>query len=103
MEDRPELNELEPGYRGRRSTVDLPRPILIDGQRILRVHLSQGVNKDILSELRERPTVDALLDDSDVAWRKAVGRTAVSADENRAIMKIGDVFRSEIVVSKSAD
>lgn len=83
-------------FRGRELVLSLPRPIEIGGKMIRKAYVRQGVNADVLEAIRERPTVEAPLGDVSDAWRSALGRTRVEADEFSAEMDFGTVFRSRI-------
>lgn len=83
-------------FVGRKLLFDLPRPIEVDGQKVLRAEIRQGVNKEILTELAEEPTIEDLLQASDAEWVKKRGRTTVVADGRHATFRIGDLFMSEI-------
>lgn len=86
-------------YIGRTIAIDLPKPIIIGDRRYSHVTVSQGVNKEILKEMAERPLFDQPLEEIQVNWKKAGGKTTVSIDDRHAVMTIGDVFRSTLTIS----
>lgn len=51
-----------------------------------------------MAELEERPTVEDLADADRAPWTKLMGRSIIESDGMAATMKIGDVFRSEIIL-----
>lgn len=85
-------------FRGRETTVELPRGIWVDERLVRKVIIRQGVNREALEELEQRPTVEALADKS-VLWTHLIGRSVVKANKLSATMYIGDVFRSEIILT----
>jgi hypothetical protein len=85
-------------YRGREVSFDLPRPIETAGHQIVTVIIRQGINEDVLGEMRSRPGVEASLPQSDVGWRNTIGTTTVEADEARAHLRIGHLFSSELIL-----
>lgn len=56
------------------------------------------MHRDALAELEERPTVEDLADADRAPWTKLMGRSIIESDGMAATMKIGDVFRSEIIL-----
>lgn len=48
-------------YRGREIRFALPRPIEIDGGQLVTVIIRQGVNDDVLGEMRSRPRIEDAL------------------------------------------
>jgi hypothetical protein len=96
IERRRSLFDTSNPFRGRELTFDLPRPILVGDRPVMRAIVRQGVNESLLSELRERPTIEDSLAEDVSYWGKAIGGTRVEGDELSASMKIGDIFRSEI-------
>lgn len=84
------------GFRGREAIIILPRPLDIDGSVVEKVSLRQGINEEVLSELRSRPVVDIPLPASDVSWDEAGGSTKIETSDKFAALQIGELFRSEI-------
>jgi len=95
-DDRISWNSGGDRYIGREVTIPLPREIKIDGERVRRVYLRQGVNSDVLGELRNRPTVEDQLDGSETEWEAAIGKTRTTSDGNNAQLMVGQLFRSEM-------
>ena len=85
-------------YRGREIRFDLPRPIEIDGHEIVTVIIRQGINEDVLNEMRSRPRIEGPLPVSDVDWRDAMGPTTVETREAYGNLRIGRLFSSEIIL-----
>lgn len=83
-------------FRGREAHIVLPRPLSIDGSEIQKVILRQGINEEVLSELRARPIVDSPLPTSDVSWDDAGGSTTIETSDGFAALQIGELFRSEM-------
>ncbi|WP_370193849.1 MULTISPECIES: hypothetical protein [Aurantimonas] len=83
-------------FRGRELSIVLPRPLIIDGSEIQKVLLRQGINEEVLSELRERPVVDSPLPTADVSWDDAGGSTTIDTSDGFAALQIGELFRSEM-------
>lgn len=83
-------------YRGREAVIEMPRTLEIDGRTVKRVTLRQGVNEDVLAELRERPTVEEILSEASIDWDDAGGSTVIESDEQFAALQIGDLYRSEM-------
>ena len=83
-------------FRGREAIIVLPRPLDIDGSVIEKVILRQGINEEVLSELRARPVVDSPLPTSDVSWDDAGGSTKIETSDKFAALQIGELFRSEM-------
>lgn len=87
-------------FRGREIAIELPRGILVNGSSVKKVIIKQGVNRDALEELEQRPTVEDLADKEHASWAGLIGRTVVNSDGPSATMGIGDVFRSEIILTR---
>lgn len=85
-------------YRGREIKFDLPRPVETTGRRVVTVVIRQGVNEDILSEMRFRPGIEESLPASDAEWRETLGPTKVESDEVYADLSIGRLFNSELLL-----
>lgn len=83
-------------FRGRELAFDLPRPIYLGGQPVVRAVVRQGIDVDVLSQLRNRPTLEEPTFDADSRWTGRIGRNVVTGDERSATMKIGSVFKSEL-------
>ena len=95
---RPTWNSDGDRYRGRVIRVPLPRPIEIDGRQINTVTIRQGINDDVLGEMRSRPRIEDPLPVSDVGWRDAMGPTTFEASEAYAHLRIGRLFSSEMIL-----
>lgn len=85
-------------FRGREVLITLPRPILVDEREIVRVFVRQGVNTELLGQLRERPTIDEPNFDAAFDWADEIGRQSVEGSDLAAVMSIGNIFRSEIAL-----
>lgn len=85
-------------YRGREVTFQLPRPIYIYDAAISKVTVRQGINLDALDLLRERPTIETLVDPSHNHWIGMMGTNIIQDDEKTATLQIGDIFRSELIL-----
>jgi hypothetical protein len=85
-------------YRGREISFDLPRPIEINERQIITVIIRQGINEDVLDEMRSRPRIEDPLPASDVDWRDAMGPTTVETNETHAHLRIGRLFSSELIL-----
>lgn len=86
-------------FRGREVAIELPRGIWVDKSQVRKVIIRQGVNRGALEELEQRPTVEDLADETNVLWTHLMGRSVMEADKLSATMRIGDIFRSEIVLT----
>ncbi len=78
--------------------VELPRGIRVNEAHVKQVVIRQGVNRDALGELEEHPTTEDLADREGAPWTQLMGRSIVESDGMAATMKIGEVFRSEIIL-----
>lgn len=85
-------------YRGRERVIDLPRPVVMDDVEVTRAIVRQGVDRDILAQVRARPTVEEPIEAAGLDWIGELGRTVVKGDERTAIMTIGDAYRSELIL-----
>jgi hypothetical protein len=85
-------------FRGREIIIELPRGIQVNGNLVKKVLIKQGVNREALEELQERPTVEDLADKAHVSWASLLGRSVVESDGPSATMRIGNVFRSELIL-----
>lgn len=84
-------------FRGRETVVELPREILVDGQSVRRVVITQGVNRDALEELLQMPSVEALaVNENTVNWTRLMGKSVVESQDRAATMRVGDLFRLQI-------
>lgn len=86
-------------FFGRETHIVLPRPLNIDGSEVQKVILRQGINEEVLSELRTRPVVDSPLSAAEVSWDDAGGSTAIETSDGFAALQIGELFRSEMQLS----
>lgn len=86
------------GFRGRELIFDLPRPIYLNDEPVMRVIVRQGIDEDVLVQLRERPTLEEPSFDTDASWRGRLGRNVVVGDERSATMTIGSLFRSQLIL-----
>jgi hypothetical protein len=85
-------------FRGREIAFALPRGIVVNGGPVKRVIIKQGVNREALEELEQRPTVEELANEEHVSWARLFGKSVVEADGPSATMRIGNVFRSELIL-----
>ena len=85
-------------FRGRETVIELPRSILVGNAQVRKVVIRQGVNHDALKELEEMPTIEDIADSNNVQWTHLLGRSAVEASKLSAMMRIGDLFQSEIAL-----
>ena len=85
-------------YRGRELSLDLPKPIIVNGEHISRVIVRQGVNDEVLAQLQEQPTYSEPAFDSRFDWTKNIRKQIIGGDTKTAFMQIGDVFRSELIL-----
>ena len=77
----------------------MPKPIIIGDKEYSHVTVSQGVNKEVLKEMAEQPLFDRPLDEVQVNWKNAGGKTKLIHDGRHAEMTIGDLFRSSLTIS----
>lgn len=98
LDDRRSWQEDGARFRGRELQFDLPRPIEIEGKRVVRAVVRQGVNEDVLGELRGRAIVDQPLPEEDTEWADTIGTTVVDTDANFARLRIGRLFTSELLL-----
>lgn len=90
-------------FRGRETVVALPRGIWINETHVKRVTIKQGVNRDALAQLEERPTIEGLVDKDSAPWVQLMGRSNIESDGITATMKIGELFRSEIILGDGGE
>jgi hypothetical protein len=84
-------------FRGRETVVVLPRELSIDGQAVRRVVIRQGVSRDVLQELEQKPSVKDLADDgSRVTWAGRIGKATMDGQSRAATMSIGSIFRMSL-------
>lgn len=95
--DHPSILE-DSAYCGRRQIIDLPRPVQVGKDQITKVMISQGINRQIIEQLRNRPTYDEPLFGQTVGLDHRT--TVVKGDERTASLQIGDLLRSEIELIK---
>lgn len=85
-----------PNYWGRQRIIDLPRPIQIGKDQITKVIVSQGINKQVIEQLRNLPTYDEPRFEQAIDLGINTIATLTKNDERTAILQIGGLFRSEI-------
>jgi hypothetical protein len=88
--------EGEGRFRGREFSFDLPRPVYVNGQPMMRAVVRQGLSLNLLTELQKEPTISQTVAQRNPEWRGAFGRTSIEGDERSASMRIGKIFKSEI-------
>lgn len=98
LESTSRRNLFDGRYRGREVAFQLPRPIYIHGDKILKVIVRQGINMDALDLLREQPTIETLIDPSRNHWVDMMGTNIIHDDEKNATLQIGNIFRSELIL-----
>jgi hypothetical protein len=86
-------------FRGREIALELPRGIVVNGNSVKKVIIKQGVNREALEELAQRPTVEELADDEHAPWTKLIGRSVVKSENSTATMSMGEVFRSQLILA----
>ncbi|WP_234085955.1 hypothetical protein [Azonexus sp. R2A61] len=86
-------------FRGREIPIELPREIWVNEEPVRKVILRQGVCREALEELEQKPSVEDLADNKHVSWTQLIGRNVVETDRLSATMRIGDIFRSEIILA----
>lgn len=86
-------------FRGREIAIELPRGIWVDEGPVRKVIIRQGVSREALEELEQRPTVEDLADKTSALWTRLIGRSVMEANKLSATMRIGDIFRSEIILT----
>jgi hypothetical protein len=106
--DRRVRDELDPGdrrstifggsFRGRERIIYLPRPVVIGDVEVTRAIVRQGVNRQILAQMRAQPTVEELIDGAGIGWAEELGRNAIKGEARAATMTIGAIFRSELIL-----
>jgi hypothetical protein len=70
--------------------------VRVDGRSLYTAYVRQGVNADVLGELRNRPLVEEPMTEADVEWPATIDRTEVKTDSGYARIRIGDLFTSEL-------
>lgn len=81
-------------FRGRETVVELPREVLVDRRSVRRVVIKQGINREALEELVQKPSVEVLADEKgNVGWTDLMGRSVVESQDRMATMSIGSLFR----------
>jgi hypothetical protein len=79
---------------GRRTTIELPAPLLLMGKVVRRVELRQGVNPELVSDdaatLMEERIIERKGDPGVLA------STKFESDTNEVVMHVGKLFRSEL-------
>ncbi|MBR7970630.1 hypothetical protein KDW52_30150 [Burkholderia cenocepacia] len=98
QDDRDHQAVFDDQYRGRQLTIELPRGIVVDNRTVKQVIVRQGVNREALEELEVEPTIEDAVDENNAAWTGLLGRTTVKPDGPSAVLSIGNVFRSEIIL-----
>jgi hypothetical protein len=89
-------------FRGREVVIELPRAIFVNGSSVKKVIIKQGVNRDALEELQERPAIEEFDNVSQTSWAGLIRKNKISmkTDELNAVMSIGNAFRSELILQK---
>lgn len=85
-------------YRGRELTFVFPRPIIVDGEERFEARIRQGINEDVLGELRNNPRTAELVQEAGVGWRDAFGQEALDYDRGFARLRLGQLFDSELIL-----
>ena len=77
----------------------LPREIIANEKPVKNVLIRQGINREALEELEERPTIEDLADKEHAPWTRFIGKSTLITEGSNATMKIGEIFRSEIILT----
>ncbi|MCA6968915.1 hypothetical protein [Pectobacterium carotovorum] len=85
-------------FRGQERIFDLPREIFVDSEKINRIIVRQGINVDFLGELLRRPTFDELIQEEKPELSGLIGRSIVESDALSSQIKIGDIFKAELIL-----
>ncbi len=84
-------------FRGREAVVMLPREVTLDGQSVRRVVIRPSVNREVLEEIRQQPSVEVLADKAGtIKWTSRIGQTMMEGQGRSATMRIGSIFRLDI-------
>lgn len=97
--DQPDRERLFGGeYLGLERVFILPRTLGVGPQKIRRVVVRHGINEELVAQLRERPrTEDPTFTDS-YDFGLNSGQTVSKGDAGTASMRIGEIYRSEIIL-----
>lgn len=60
--------------------------------------IRQGVNVDVLWELRSRPLVEGPIPIAEVQWKAAAEKITFDTDAARSRLMIGGIFESELTL-----
>ena len=75
----------------------LPREVTLDGQSVRRVVIRPSVNREVLEEIRQQPSVEVLADKAGtIKWTSRIGQTMMEGQGRSATMRIGSIFRLDI-------
>ncbi|MFJ5296705.1 hypothetical protein ACIQAL_09290 [Pseudomonas sp. NPDC088368] len=85
-------------FIGRETKLQLPRRIRAGEKLVSSVTIRQGVNRDALSELAELAASGEQDGTFKADWPHFIGRNSTSWEDNEAMLKIGKLFRSEIIL-----
>lgn len=85
-------------FRGQERIFDLPREIYVDSKKINRIIVRQGINADFIGELSRRPTFDELIQEEKPELSELIGRSIVESDVLSSQIKIGDIFKAELIL-----
>lgn len=88
-------------YIGRELSIELPRPIIVGEDPIMRVRIQQGVNILALEEMLEGPTLQGTLSASNVEWERMLGVNRSFGDGLNAQLTIGSLFKSTLSLESS--
>lgn len=83
-------------FIGRETRLELPRAIQIGRHRVSNVIVRQGINREALSELADRPTIESVIQDEKLNWLTLIGKSKTRSDGLGAMLEIGKIFRAQI-------
>lgn len=87
-------------FNGRRRSIVLPRPVVVDDKIISRVIIRQQINSEVIEDLLTRQYNDEPIVDS-FAYRLATARrNRIMSTEFASRLNFGEIFQSEIILSR---
>lgn len=87
-------------FNGRKRSIVLPRPVVVDDKIISKVIIRQEINNEIIEELSTRQFNDEPIIESFSYLRETTQKNRITSTEFTSRLNFGEIFQSEIILSK---
>lgn len=87
-------------FNGRKRSIVLPRPVVVDDKIISKVIIRQEINNEVIEDLLTRQYNDEPIVESFAYLRATARKNRIISTEFASRLNFGEIFQSEIILSK---